>query len=237
MSQLVERSYAFRADSSGDGDGRTLSGYVAVWDEEAAIYEDGRSFSESIERGAFSDSLSKRTPILCYGHGRDPLVGSLPIGTFTELREDEHGLRMTARLIDTPRVNEVAAAISSGSITGCSFRFAVEEDDWPSRDRRVLKRVDIRECGPVAEPAYLGTSVGVRSASTAGLTRGQRARQLREHALRALDLALAKPKPEAEEEPVTLDQAVEALALVAKYFEHLKSEESGGSSEPPPPTP
>ena len=89
----------------------------------------------------------------------------MPIGTIKSLQEDERGLRVRARLLNTWMVEPVREAIKEGAITGMSFRFTPVEEAWSSDgSKRTLKAVQLHELGPVVFPAYRTTSVSVRSA-------------------------------------------------------------------------
>ena len=179
----------FEIRASGeDGDGLTLEGYGAVFDSPARIDSWEGVFDEQIAKGAFKRSLKERTPVLQFDHGRHSYVGSIPIGSFEKLREDENGLFVSARLHDNDLVKPVRQAIESQAISGMSFRFAVTKDEWRTPDgklvkpddvqrllwksdranpatilSRTLREVELYEVGPVVFPAYADTSVGVRS--------------------------------------------------------------------------
>jgi HK97 family phage prohead protease len=157
-------SFAFE-DRAGDNDGRTLEGYAAVYDTPTKIRDLQGDFEETILKGAFTRSLKERTPVLQFEHGRDPRVGAVPIGQIHELRDDERGLYVRARLYDNAVVEPVRQAIEGRSITGMSFRFDVPEggDEWPTRDKRTIGDLNAYELGPVVFPAYDTTSVTVRS--------------------------------------------------------------------------
>lgn len=149
-----------------EGDGLTLAGYAAVFDTPTRIHERGMEFDEQIARGAFTKTISERKPVLQFDHGQGYLAG-LPIGAITQLREDNHGLYVEARLHDNDMVKPVTDAIASGALDGMSFRFNVIKDDW-QRDGeipvRTLHEVRLHELGPVTFPAYTATSVAVRAA-------------------------------------------------------------------------
>lgn len=167
-------------------DGRTLEGYGAVFDSPARINSWAGSFDERIARGAFEQSLGERTPKLQFDHGHDKRTGSVPIGAVEEVREDDHGLYVRARLFENSVVEPIRQAIEAGAIDGMSFRFEVEDEEWRdsegvqiTRDeeldelmwhpgdrgplQRTIKRAKVFELGPVVFPAYDSTSVGVRS--------------------------------------------------------------------------
>lgn len=159
------RHVEFRAEPSGDG--LTLEGYAAVFNEWTTIDSWEGTFRERIAPGAFRKTLSERTPILQFDHGTHPLIGSLPLGVFTSIKEDEHGLRVKARLSDNWLVQPIRDAIRDGAITGMSFRFRVIQDKWGKGNdkmaERTINEVALFEAGPVVFPAYEQTTVGVRS--------------------------------------------------------------------------
>ncbi len=156
------RHVEFRA--SEDSDGQTLEGYAAVFNEWTDIQDRSGVYQERIAPGAFKRSLGQRTPVLQFDHGTHPLIGSLPLGTFSTLREDRNGLFVKARLSDNWLVQPVRDAIRDGGIKGMSFRFRVVDEDWnDEQTQRTIKEVELLEAGPVVFPAYETTSVAVRS--------------------------------------------------------------------------
>ena len=161
------RQVEFRAVGT-DGDGLTLEGYAAVFDEWTDIDSYEGTFRERIRKGAFKKTINERMPVLQFDHGTHPLIGSIPLGVVTSLKEDARGLKVTARLADNWLVEPVRDAIRAGAITGMSFKFRVIQDDW-SKPRgsgvaeRTIKEVALYELGPVVFPAYEATTVGVRS--------------------------------------------------------------------------
>jgi HK97 family phage major capsid protein/HK97 family phage prohead protease len=149
-----------------EGDGLTFSGYAAVFDAPTAIDSWEGRFTETILKGAFRKSLRERTPVLQFDHGGHPMIGSIPIGTITDIREDDRGVRVEARLHAGDFFAPVREAIASGSINGMSFRFQVIRDRWdydvdpPGRE---LVELRCPEVGPVVFPAYAETEASVRA--------------------------------------------------------------------------
>jgi len=167
------RDVPFEVRSAHDTeDGLTLTGYAAVFNRSTMIDNYEGRFEERIRPGAFKRSINAKMPVLQFEHGRHPLLGSMPLGQITKLREDEHGLYVEARLADNWLIQPVRDAIASGAIDGMSFRFQVVRDsvdesgDMPVR---TLEEVKLLELGPVVFPAYESTSVGVRSADLSPL--------------------------------------------------------------------
>lgn len=158
------RHVEFRA--SEDGDGQTLEGYAAVFNQWTDIRDAQGTYRERIAPGAFKRSLGQRTPVLQFDHGTHPLIGSLPLGAFSVLREDRNGLFVKARLSDNWLIQPVRDAIRDKAIKGMSFRFRVIDDDWGvdgDGETRTIKEVELLEAGPVVFPAYEQTSVAIRS--------------------------------------------------------------------------
>lgn len=156
------RSFEFRAEPAGDG--LTLEGYAAVFDQPAPIRDWDGEYVETIVRGAFRKTLRERTPVVQFDHGQHPMFGSLPIAAVRDIREDKTGLFIRARMFDTPLFEPLRHAINEGAIDGMSFRFEVVKDVWTSdRKQREVREVKLFELGPVVFPAYAGTSVGLRA--------------------------------------------------------------------------
>jgi HK97 family phage prohead protease len=158
-------------------DGFTLEGYAAVFDTPTRIDSWEGQFDEQLSRGAFSKTINERKPVLQFDHGKDVATGSVPIGAIEQLREDDQGLFVRARLHDNTRVEPIRQAIASGAIDGMSFRFRVLREDWDENGdvpMRTIREVELYELGPVVFPAYEATTVGVRSL-LAGLDADERA--------------------------------------------------------------
>lgn len=180
-------SFASRADEPGDG--RTLEGHAAMFGERTLIDSWEGSFYEVIRKGAFKKTIRERTPVMQFDHGRHPLIGSIPIGSIEDLREDDEGLYVRGRLSDNWLMQPIRDAIAEKSVTGMSFRFSVVREEW--RDsagklvrpeevdallwspgqrgplERTLIELRVPELGPVVFPAYPGTDVSVRARSIA----------------------------------------------------------------------
>jgi HK97 family phage prohead protease len=187
MNLRTERSEELRYcefRAADDPEGRTLEGYAAVFNAWTDIRDSLGTYKERISPGAFKRSLGQRTPVLQFDHGQHPLIGSLPLGSVSVLREDRNGLFVRARLSDNWLIQPVRDAIRDGGITGMSFRFKVIDDKWDAdengSDTRTINEVELLELGPVVFPAYQQTSVAVRSLVGAldDETRAELAREL-----------------------------------------------------------
>lgn len=175
-----------RADDDGTDDGSTLYGYAAVFDVDTLINSWEGCFYERMVMGTFRKTLKERTPVLQFDHGYDQRTGTVPIGVYTVIEEQEgKGLYVEADLFDNDVVKPIRQAIARKAISGMSFRFSVVRDEWRDKDGkkikpedlwerlwisseedplyRTIKEVKLSEAGPVVFPAYNTTSVGVRS--------------------------------------------------------------------------
>lgn len=203
LNRVLHRTLGFTltrdtAAASGEPDGLTLSGYAAVFASPTRINSWEGTFDESIRAGAFRKTLREQTPVMQFDHGRHPMIGSIPIGRYNALTEDDHGLAVEGRMSPNWLVEPVRDAIAAEAITGMSFRFESVREEWRDSDGKVIKpddeefwrilymgddhergplsreliEVKMPEAGPVVFPAYRDTSVSVRAAELADQVRG-----------------------------------------------------------------
>ena len=127
---------------------------------------------------AIGDGKILRDVALMVGHdfGMIPLAHSRNNNenSTMQLTPDTHGVHMRAVLdVDhNPKAAEVYSAIKRGDVSGMSFAFIVDKEEWEGVDtdsplRRVTGFSKIFECSIVAFPAYPGTSVQAASESDA----------------------------------------------------------------------
>lgn len=162
--------------SSDQGDGNTLHGHFAVfnqWTEINSVFE-GR-FLERVAPGAFAQTFASRGDNIrvLYDHGHDPSIGNKPLGTPRVMAEDKRGAYYEVDLFDTEYVRELKPALAAGQL-GASFRFKVTGEEWstpqratksnPERlDERTITGIELYEFGPVTFPAYDTATAGLRS--------------------------------------------------------------------------
>lgn len=144
----------------------TLVGYAAVF------YSPGSAGTEYELRGGLSERVMP-TAFNLEGNGRNVLgmwnhsemLGSLENGT-VRLQVDQRGLRYEIDLPDTQAGRDVAALVARGDVRGSSFGFVAKSAPITySEGKRVrnLESVQLLDVGPVMEPAYHGTTTGMRS--------------------------------------------------------------------------
>lgn len=163
------RSVAARIAPSADG--KTLTGYAAVWDAPTEISEYGFRFTEVVRRGAFARALAAAGADVLCAVNHDPLehlLGRSASGTAT-FAEDDHGLTFAVSLPDTEAGREARELARRGDLVGASFMFSVPPggDRWVNPSFRELLDVDLYEAGPVVTPAYAATSLALRARAAA----------------------------------------------------------------------
>ncbi|WP_379921726.1 HK97 family phage prohead protease [Erythrobacter sp. R86502] len=128
-----------------------FSGYGAAFNNED-------SYGDVIEKGAFAETLdmhrkSGSSPLMFLNHD---MFGSLPIGKWTGMEEDDFGLKVTGELLDTTAGVDTYKALKAGAINGLSIGFRPVE--WSMGEekygpRRRLKKLDLLEISVVTLPA------------------------------------------------------------------------------------
>ncbi|URZ06483.1 HK97 family phage prohead protease [Clostridium felsineum] len=155
-------------DSPEDGEGSTISGHAAVFDQTVNI---ANWFNEVIERGAF-DNTDFKDVLLSVNHDLDkiPLARSRNnnANSTLQLSVDNVGLAIRADL-DTENNNDAKSlysSISRGDMDGMSFIFYVAEERWEDLDtdmptRHILAIDKVVEVSVVSFPAYDGTDIAL----------------------------------------------------------------------------
>ncbi len=152
-----------------DGD-MMVSGYVNMTNQ--LSYELGfeDKFVEKIAPGAFTRAINKSVndgdDIDFLAEHDDSLVlASTKNGTLT-LSEDDTGLFMEARIINTSTGRDYYEMIKSGIITNMSFGFYAVEDDWRSVRSDLYERtvtdLALLEVSAVRRPAYAASTISSR---------------------------------------------------------------------------
>lgn len=183
---LEEAHVITRAE--GDGSGRLVEAYCAVFDEAAEIYDHEGHYEEEIDRAAFNKRIAdvQRSRagyglVKCiYNHGMT-LMGtpaerfSLPPAVCKHISAESRGVLTRSYYLDTPLGNELLemwreGAISAQSFTGAIIRSTPQlrrgEKHRPSGGQLTRVRrleLGLKEYGATPFPAYSGAElVGVR---------------------------------------------------------------------------
>jgi hypothetical protein len=161
----------FAAGDGQDDQAGTFSGY-------GSVFNTLDSYRDTILKGAFSKTLAdaKKSgiwPAMLLQHGS--FLGGdddMPVGIWTEMEEDDKGLRVTGKLANTTRGQDTYKLLKMTprpAISGLSIGFMVKEftlGTKPTEPRRTIKSMDLLECSIVTFPANLKAQIdGVKAAS------------------------------------------------------------------------
>lgn len=144
--------------------GRTLAGHASVFNQGAEL----PGHIERIADTAFKRSLDDPATDVraLFNHNPDYLLGRQSSGTL-RLGTDSQGLEFEVDLPNTQWGRDVQELAERGDLTGASFGFIPDEDEWATVDgRRVRTHTSVRalvDVSPVTFPAYGGAAVAMRS--------------------------------------------------------------------------
>jgi HK97 family phage prohead protease len=143
-----------------------IAGYAAKYGTIAQLGD----FDETIEQGAFEDSVRSMADVKCLlNHDANVVLGRVGNGTLT-LEADSIGLRFVCQLDQqNAQHKNIYASIKRGDISECSFAFTVPKDGQTFTTSsgvplRTLRKVNLLDVSAVTYPAYReGTSVAART--------------------------------------------------------------------------
>src|SRR5690606_19161246 len=118
------RPIEVRAD--GDEQGSVAAGYAATFNSRTEI---GDWFTEVIAPGAFAESLKTADVRALFDHDSAKVLGRSSAGTL-RVSEDDIGLAVEIDLPDTSTGRDVRELLKRGDITGMSFGFRVQKQEW-----------------------------------------------------------------------------------------------------------
>lgn len=168
--ELERRSYAFEVRAEQSERGSRITGRPIVYNSRTDI---AGLFDEIIEEGALNNSDLRDVRFLVnHDLSRIPLARSRNNnGNSTmQLRVDQSGMEIDVDL-DTENNADARAlysAVSRGDITGMSFMFSIDDEEWENLDtdhptRRIKRIGTVVEVSAVTFPAYAATSINARS--------------------------------------------------------------------------
>lgn len=140
---------------------RKFSGY-------ASVFGGLDSYGDTIERGAYADTLENRErPVMMRWNHFGPVIGK-----WLQMYEDEKGLFVEGELTPNHSVaSDVGASLLHGAVDGLSIGYMLPEDGYEERgNARVLKRIILREVSVVEEPADNDARISGVKASINGTT-------------------------------------------------------------------
>lgn len=137
----------------------TFSGY-------GAVFGNVDSYGDVIVKGAFKNTLSEAKksgnwPAMLMQHGGWGMAADdmTPVGIWTDMEEDDIGLKVSGKLADTARGREVYGLLKMTprpAISGMSIGYIAKEfvvGTKPDEPRRTLKKIELMEVSLVTFPA------------------------------------------------------------------------------------
>lgn len=143
--------------------GQYVEGYALTFDQPTVLFEmDGIQYKEVITRGALT-TADMTDVIFNYDHGGKVMARTR--NKTLELRVDDKGLFIRARLDGTEEGRRLYEEIRGGYIDRMSFAFTASSDayDKETRTRSITGIKRIYDVSAVSIPAYDTTSISARS--------------------------------------------------------------------------
>lgn len=202
MSDLERRSYTCEVRAEDTESGNILVGRPIVYNSRTDI---GGMFAEVIESGALDNAdLTDVRFLVNHDTSKIPLARSRRNnGNSTmQLSPDLEGMaiRVSLDTENNAEAKSLYSAIQRGDISGMSFMFSVDAEEWTDLEsnyptRHINKIGNVVEVSAVTFPAYETTSIYARSKEALDNARSalDSARQLREQSVDT-DLELQKLK-------------------------------------------
>jgi HK97 family phage prohead protease len=127
-----------------DGDSYKFSGY-------ASVFGGVDSYGDTIEKGAFKETLSSAMPKMFFNH-----EWRMPVGKWVDAKEDDKGLFVEGELTKGVAIaNDIYAAMKHGTLDGLSIGGYLKKGDYTETEngRTIHKWSQLAEISPVAFPA------------------------------------------------------------------------------------
>jgi HK97 family phage prohead protease len=155
---------------SEENEQRLVEGVAIVYDREVEIWP---GFFERIRPGAFEKSVRNGDEIKSYYNHNPSMVLATTKSKPALLIDDQvDALRFKAPIPPTTYGNDLKVNLERKNVRGASFSFTVAKDgDILTRDEkgkihREITKGALYEVGPVTNPAYAQTKVGLRDAES-----------------------------------------------------------------------
>lgn len=170
MDKFEQRAYSFeiRAEQNEEGTG-IVTGRPIVYNSRTDL----GYFDEVIESGALNGANLKDVRFLVnHDLSKIPLARSRNnnANSTMQMTLDDQGMliRVNLDIKNNSDARNLYSAIERGDISGMSFMFAVDDEEWTELEsehptRHVRKISDVVEVSAVTFPAYEETSINVRN--------------------------------------------------------------------------
>ncbi|MCY6395265.1 MULTISPECIES: HK97 family phage prohead protease [Actinobacillus] len=163
------------ASLAAEQESRTLSGYVVQWNKPSEVL--WGEFIETFAPNAFTKSLNGGGDVRAlFEHDYTKLLGRTSSNTLT-LAEDNQGLCFRIDLPNTQLGNDILESVRRGDISGMSFGFLPEVEEWDETKEpalRTIKQAQLFEITVTSIPAYPDSSLEIAKRSRIAAKREQK---------------------------------------------------------------
>ncbi|MBE1284729.1 MAG: HK97 family phage prohead protease [Rhodobacteraceae bacterium] len=154
----LEHKFAQFGEGLSLTDGAMIQGY-------ASLFGEADQGGDIVQKGAYAGSiraLADRRQRVKMLWQHDP---SQPIGVWDEVREDDQGLWVKGRLLDsTQKGREAASLIEAGAIDGLSIGYRTTRAIKNDKGQRLLKELELWEVSLVTFPMLPSARVAAKQA-------------------------------------------------------------------------
>lgn len=167
--ELEQRSYSFEIRAEETDKGGVITGRPIVYDTKTDL----GYYDEIIEKGALDNTdLTDVRFLVNHDLSKIPLARSRKNtkNSTMQLNVDDEGLKIRVNLDieNNSEAKNLYSAVKRGDITGMSFMFAVEKEEWEDlksdHPTRTIKEIStVIEVSAVTFPAYDSTEINARS--------------------------------------------------------------------------
>lgn len=169
-SDLIRRNYDFEVRAEQDDErGSIITGRPIVYDSKTDI---GGYFAEIIERGALDKTdLTDVRFLVNHDISKIPLARSRKNTKNSTMQlsvdDDGMGIRVVLDTENNTEARNLYSAIERGDITGMSFMFGIDDEEWTELDsdyptRHIRGISTVIEVSAVTFPAYEDTEINAR---------------------------------------------------------------------------
>ena len=202
MKELEQRSFSFEIRAEETEKGNIITGRPIVYDSKTDL----GFFDEIIERGALENTdLTDVRFLVNHDISKIPLARSRRNNGNSTMHltvdDDGMGIRVTLDTENNSEARALYSAVQRGDITGMSFMFGIDGEEWENLDsdhptRHITDISTVIEVSAVTFPAYDSTEISARSKSTLDNARAalENAQQRSEPTVDTAELELLKAK-------------------------------------------
>lgn len=156
----MEKELRYSTIESGSNE-MIVEGYAIVFDQRTMLYEvEGVKYYETIDRQSLNNTDLKDV-CLKYNHGDNGKILARTRNNTLELKVDDKGLFIKAKIAETTDGKDLYELIKRGDLDKMSFAFIVDDDDYDGNTHtRIIRSIKkVFEVSIVDTPAYEGTSI------------------------------------------------------------------------------